>query len=243
MRPFGVGHFWFRDKSCSGCWAMQREQIMRVEVNPRAGRWCVVVGLAAVLGCAEPPPIAEPPPPKVTVQHPEQRELKDFDEYNGWIQAAKTQEVRSRVRGHIVKVNFQDGDLVKEGQLLFELDPRPFQVSIDETLARAKSLQAQQFAAQKAAARNRNLAKTGAVTVQELEQSEADAASYDARIAATMQEAQKFKLDLEFSKVTASITGRISRADDRGQPRQRGRLGSPADQHRLDRSDPGVLQR
>ena len=154
----------------------------------------------------------ELPPPKVSVQHPQQRKLVDYDDYIGWMAANQTVQVRSRVRGYIDKVNFEDGDMVKEGQLLFTLDPRPFQVNIDETLARAKALEAEKTAAEKTAARNRELVKNGAVSVQELEESEAVAASYVARIEATMQEAEKFKLDLEFSKITAPISGRTSRA-------------------------------
>ncbi len=171
------------------------------------------LSVLVVAGCTSPPPAAtEPPPPKVSVQHPERRELVDDDEYIGWMQAAETVDVRARVRGFIEQVNFQDGDLVEKGQLLFTLDPRPFQVMVDESLARAKSLEAEQVAAQKTAARNRDLVTKGAVSVQELEESEAVAASYSARIEATMQEAEKFKLDLEFSKIAAPITGRIGRA-------------------------------
>lgn len=185
---------------------------MHVDTKVRStGLWIVSI-LAATPGCSPTPPVTELPPPKVTVQPPEVRELVDYDEYNGWLAAKETVEVRARVRGHIQQVHFQDGDLVKKGQLLFELDPRPFQVSIDETLAQARSLEAQQLAAEKDVARNRELAKKGAVSVQELEKSEADAASYTARIEATRQQAEKFKLDLEFARITAPIAGRISRA-------------------------------
>jgi RND family efflux transporter MFP subunit len=179
-------------------------------------REALISGLLLAIGSAgcgrsqsEPP---ESPPPKVSVQHPERRELVDYDEYIGWMQAAKTVDVRARVRGYIQEVNFEDGDIVQKGQVLFTLDPRPFQVMVDESLAQARALDAQKLAAEKTAARNRELVKNGAVSVQELEESEANAASYAARIEAAMQQAEKFKLDLEFSRISAEISGRVSRA-------------------------------
>ena len=60
------------------------------------------------------------------------------------------------MRGHIQKIHFKDGDMVKKGQLLFELDPRPFQVGINQALAQAKALDAQKVAAEKNVARARN---------------------------------------------------------------------------------------
>src|SRR5690349_23889033 len=73
----------------------------------------------------------EPPPPKVSVARPELRQVVDFDPYNGWVQAVESVDVRSRVRGHLDKIHFKDGDLVKKGQLLFELDPRPIQADVE----------------------------------------------------------------------------------------------------------------
>ncbi len=91
--------------------------------------WLIVTSLCLgwVSGCSSAPAATEPPTPKVTVQHPETRELVDFDEYNGWTEASATVEVRSRVRGHVDKVHFKDGDVVQKDAPLFELDPRPFQ--------------------------------------------------------------------------------------------------------------------
>src|SRR5688572_11569568 len=86
-----------------------------------AGIYCT-----ALTGCDEAPAAAATETPRVTVMHPEQRELADHEPFNGWMVADKTVEVRSRVKGHIKKIHFTDGEYVKEGDLLFELDPRPF---------------------------------------------------------------------------------------------------------------------
>ncbi len=150
--------------------------------------------------------------PRVTVAHPVVRSLLDEDDYNGWLEASQTVDLRARVRGHIRKIDFKDGDMVQQGQLLFELDPRPFQAAIDEALAQAKALDAQKFAADKNAARAEELVKAKAVATSEYEQIVADAQSYTARIAAQMQAVERCRLDLEFSRITAPIAGRIGRA-------------------------------
>lgn len=175
--------------------------------------WVLVPLAAALVGCSSPSAEkTQSPPPKVSVSHPTTRTLVDEDDYNGWMRASATVEVRARVRGHIQKVAFKDGDMVKKDQLLFELDPRPFQSAIDQCLAQVKVYEAQKNAAEKEVARNRKLIKSAAVSQEELEKSEANLLSFDAQIAATMQEVAQHKLDLEFSRVTAPIAGRIGRA-------------------------------
>jgi RND family efflux transporter MFP subunit len=171
-----------------------------------------VLVVPAAVGCQEASNVAPPAAPKVTVSHPEAQTLVDEDDYNGWLQATQTVDVRARVRGNILKICFQDGDVVKKGQLLFELDPRPFQAAIDQGLAQAKALESQKVAAEKEVARNARLIEASAVSQQEYEKSQADAESYVAQIAAKMQEVAGNELNLEFSRVTAAIDGRIGRA-------------------------------
>ena len=120
----------------------------------------------------------------MTVAHPVVRSLVDEDDYNGWLEASQTVEVRARVRGHIQKVHFKDGDLVQKDQLLFELDPRPFQAALDAGRSRGRSrFEAQKVAADKNAARAEDLIKSKAVAASEYEQIVAEAQSYAARIA------------------------------------------------------------
>jgi RND family efflux transporter MFP subunit len=172
----------------------------------------ILFSLAAA-GCggtvAEP---RAPAAPKVTVGHPVQRDLVDEEDFSGWLEASATVEVRARVRGHIQKVHFKDGDIVESGQLLFELDPRSFQISIDQAKAQSEAYEAQKNAAEKDVARYTELVKTGGASKQQLEKSQADADSYDAQINAMKEQVRQFELDLEFSRVTAPIAGRISRA-------------------------------
>ena len=177
---------------------------------------CGLVLLAAVLltgaGCDDPPARAEPPPPRVSVARPEVRQVVDFDQYNGWLQSAETVDVRSRVRGHLDKIHFQDGDLVKKGQLLFELDPRPIQADIDRSKDQVKIYEAQYVAASKDEARLKELVTKGGASRSQVESSEAMAKSMEAQIEATKQEVIRKSLDLEYSRITAPIAGRIGRA-------------------------------
>src|SRR3954454_18935237 len=110
--------------------------------------WCggCVLALActlAVIGCNQATARVEPPPPKVAVQHPEARKVTDFDQYNGWLRAVDTVDIRARVRGHLDKTNFTDGDMVTKGQLLFELDPRPFEAEVGRATDQVKISDAQ----------------------------------------------------------------------------------------------------
>ncbi len=116
------------------------------------------------------------------------------------------------MRGHIEKIHFHDGDDVKQGDLLIELDPRPFRSAIEECLAQAKALEARKIAADKNVIRTTELLKRNAISAQEQEQIVADALALDAEWKAKLQQAETLKLDLEYSRIVAPIGGRISRA-------------------------------
>jgi multidrug efflux system membrane fusion protein len=140
------------------------------------------------------------------------RELVDEGDYRGWIEASQVVDLRARVRGHIDKIHFRDGDLVEEGQLLIELDPRPFQSQIDRTTAHRNALDAQRVAAEKNFARYEKLLAANATSVEDFEEARAKAESYVAEIEARDQEIRQHELELEFSRITAPISGRIGRA-------------------------------
>jgi RND family efflux transporter MFP subunit len=163
-------------------------------------------------GCEAPPPTPAPQLPKVSVMHPEQRELTDHEEFNGWMAADKSVEVRARVKGHIKKIHFTDGQYVKKGDLLFELDPRPFEAEIARVTDSAKVYDAQKNAADKEEARLRSLQTRGGASVQQVEKAEADSLALAAQISATQSEIAYKKLDLEYSRITADIAGRVSKA-------------------------------
>jgi multidrug efflux system membrane fusion protein len=145
--------------------------------------------------------------------HPEQRRLSDHEEFNGWMAADKTVEVRSRVRGHIQTVNFTDGQYVKKGDLLFELDPRPYQAEIGKASDSRRVLEAQLTAAEKEEARLRLLETKGGASTQQVEKAEADRLALEAQISAVQNEIDRAQLELEYSRVTADIDGRVGKAE------------------------------
>jgi RND family efflux transporter MFP subunit len=173
----------------------------------------VVVACLAIAGCSRKPPAGKTEQaPRVTVAHPTIRSLVDEDDYNGWLEAFKTVEVRARVRGHITKVHFKDGDFVKEGDPLFDLDPAPFEADLKQAEAQERAFDAQRVAARKDAERYAILVKQKAVSQQEFEKVVADAESFDAQIAAKKAEADRRRLDLKYAKIVAPLTGKISKA-------------------------------
>lgn len=163
-------------------------------------------------GCKEPPAPPAPPPPQVTVTFAERRAVTPGEFFNGWTAAVETVEVRSRVRGHIEQVHFRDGDLVKAGDLLFTLDPRPFQADVDAARAEQRALEAQLVAAQKERVRLEELLGKGGASRKQVEKAQADAEALQARVAATAAQVQRLALDLEYARITSPIAGRVSRA-------------------------------
>jgi RND family efflux transporter MFP subunit len=169
--------------------------------------------LATMTGCSPPAPaVTETPPPPVSVSQPVSREVTDYDDYEGRIAAVETVEVRARVRGYIVKVNFKDGDFVKKGDMLFEIDPRPYKASLDAADAQKAGADAALDLAKKEYDRALTLLRSRATSREEVDvwtgkQGVAKADQLKAQ--ASREQAQ---LDLDFTKIVAPIAGKTSRA-------------------------------
>jgi RND family efflux transporter MFP subunit len=174
----------------------------------------VAVGVS-ISGCeSSAPPVAETPPPPVTVSQPLARDVIDYDDYEGRIAAIESVEVTARVRGHLDKVNFQDGQMVKPGDLLFEIDPRPYQADVDAAEAQVAAADAALVLATKEYQRSAALLRSNAASREEVDvwvgkQAVAKADKLKAQAAV-----ERAKLDLDFTKVKAKIKvpGKISRA-------------------------------
>jgi len=162
------------------------------------------------LGCGQHPPSA-PPPPKVKALHPVQREVMEWDEYTARLDAVDSVEVRPRVSGYLQSVHFKDGALVKKGDLLFLIDPRPYEAAerhaeADNALARSRL-----DLARKNFARAAGLLQTHAISQEESDIRESTVRQAEASVAEAEAALDAAKLDLEFTRVTAPISGRASR--------------------------------
>ncbi|HUE13136.1 MAG TPA: efflux RND transporter periplasmic adaptor subunit [Planctomycetaceae bacterium] len=155
----------------------------------------------------------EPPPPTVGVSRPLVREVADVAEFTGRTGAPFSVEIRSRVTGFLVKEPFVEGSQVKQDQLLFEIDPRPYQATVDQATSDVALNKAKLKLAKADNARAKNISKmnTGAVSQQDLDTKQANEEQADAALLASQAQLESATINLEFTKITSPIDGRVSR--------------------------------
>ena len=168
----------------------------------------LVVGSFGCRGSREPP---APPPPKVTVSRPVEREIVEWDEYTGRLQATDSFEVRARVSGYLQSIHFADGAMVKEGDLLFVIDPRPYEAVLARARADVESAKARVAVAGTELARARTLLPSHAASQEQTENRSAIALQAAAALAAAQAAVTAAALDVEFTRVTSPIAGRAGR--------------------------------
>jgi len=176
-------------------------------------RLVVLLALAGLSsGCQrnKPTPPA-PPPPEVTVAKPVGREVQNFREYTGYLDAVETVNVRTRVRGFLQKVHFREGAEVNRGDPLYDIDPREFEAAVARATADHAKANAELARAQADEDRGRVLVRTMAISEEEFQQRVATRKSAQASVAQAEAALRIAKLDVEFTKITAPIGGRISR--------------------------------
>jgi RND family efflux transporter MFP subunit len=159
---------------------------------------------------SDPSPAAAPTAPMVTVAAPIERQINQWDDYVGRFEASRSVEVRPRVSGQIVAVHFTDGAIVRQGQLLFTIDPRPFTAALAEARASVASAQAALTLAETNLGRARRLLEAQAVSQSNVDQLTAEVRSARAALAAAQARVQSRALDVEFAYVRAPISGKIS---------------------------------
>jgi RND family efflux transporter MFP subunit len=178
-------------------------------------RFCasaLALGLALGLaGCARPPAEAPAPPVPVTVSYPVERYVTDYADFTARTAAVDSVEVRARVWGYLDRVNFKEGALVKKGDVLFELDPRPYQATLSQAEAKVAQDEAQLSYDEAEYRRNLNLVGTGAVSRSDLDKTAAARGVDKANVAADKALVASRQLDLEYTKIAAPVSGRVSR--------------------------------
>jgi RND family efflux transporter MFP subunit len=170
----------------------------------------VASGMAVLLAsCGEEQKAAAPPPAVVTVAHPTRRTVIDMDEYVGRFVAVDSVEIRARVSGYLDQVHFTDGQMVKQGDLLFSIDKRPFQTSLDQARANLAQARANSAFAEADLARGAQLVRDKTITEQTFDQRTQAKRVADASVAAQEAATRQAALDLQFTELRAPVDGRI----------------------------------
>jgi RND family efflux transporter MFP subunit len=164
----------------------------------------------ALAGCGEGgPKQAAPAPPAVTVAKPTKQQVTDYDEYVGRFIAVDSVEVRARVSGYLDKVHFKDGQIVKQGDPLFNIDRRPFETAAAQARATLAQARANLAFTESDLTRASQLVKDRTITEQVFEQRTQAKRVAEASVAAQEAALRQAELDLQFTELKAPVTGRI----------------------------------
>lgn len=150
------------------------------------------------------------PPPQVTVAHPIEKEVVEWDEYTGRLEAIDFVEVRARVSGYLQSIHFEDGEVVENGQLLFVVDPRPFEAEAEQAEADLRRAETNFELAKSNFERAERLIADNAIPREEFEIRRNTMRETEVAIEASRARLDAARLDVEFSEVRSPITGRIS---------------------------------
>src|SRR6267142_743195 len=167
----------------------------------RMARLLTILLLPALAACgqSQSQPQASPPPPQVTIAKPISKMIADQDEYVGRFVAVESVEVRARVSGYLEAIHFQDGQIVKKGDLLFTIDRRPFKTALAQAQASLAQARANLAFADSDLARGQGLAVGSVITQQTLDQRMQAKRVAQAAVAAQEAAADQAALDVEFT--------------------------------------------
>lgn len=147
--------------------------------------------------------------PAVIVSHPAIDNITEWQQYAGRFVAVNNVDIRSRVSGYLEKIHFQDGDIVNKGDLLFSIDPRPFKAEVSIAKATVEEREATLALAKTDSTRSIELYKTHAVSKQRVDEDKARVKQAEAQLSAAKSRLARAELDLDFTQITAPITGKI----------------------------------
>lgn len=184
------------------------------EVRPAHGltSW-ITMALSAALAAssAASAQTTTPAPPSVTVSQPLQKEITEWDQFTGQFQAVEFVEIRARVAGYLTEIHFQDGQTVKKGDLLFVIDPRPYEAALASMRAQLSQAEAQVDLAQVQLKRSTELRKRDYEPASSYDQRVSDLKVATAAVEAAKAGIRTAELNVEFTRIIAPMAGRISR--------------------------------
>jgi membrane fusion protein, multidrug efflux system len=186
-------------------------------MNSRTGLLALAIAFAtlAAAGCSSGQAgnaPTSPPAPEVTAAKVLFNDVRDWADFTGRLEPVERVDVRPRVGGYVESVAFVEGADVKQGDLLFQIDPRPFKAVVERLRADSDRATAELALARAYASRAQRLLAQRAISQEEFEQRTSDASVAEAKLASVRASLEAAELDLSFTRVTAPIAGRASRA-------------------------------
>ena len=181
----------------------------------KALRYPLVAMVAALVGaCGQAPEATEAarPAPAVSVAKVIEQQITEWDELTGRLEAPESVDIRPRVSGFIDRVAFDEGSLVKKGDLLFQIDPRPFEAEVKRLQAELQQARATERRTASEAERGERLRANNAISAELADARVSAASEAKSAVAAIQAQLDAAKLDLSFTRVTAPIDGRVGRA-------------------------------
>ena len=175
---------------------------------------CIVALLLTLAGCGDEPPTraqASGEPPSVPVSRPVVRQVSDWDEFTGRFVATAEVQLRARASGYLTGIHFRDGQMVQEGDLLFTIDPRPYQAAVQAAQASVVESQATLAVSRSELNRASQLLRSQAVPEAVYDQRLATVQRSEAQLLLAQANLLRAQLDLEYTEVRAPISGRIDR--------------------------------
>ncbi len=168
----------------------------------------LLLATVALTGCQEEKKaLAPPPPPEVEVAEVIQKDVPVYSEWVASMDGIVNATILAQVQGYLVKQNYKEGDFVKKGTLLFEIDPRPFQATVDEARAALAKQQAVLATAQANLKRILPLAAANAVSQRDKDNAVGQVQAAEAQVLVSQAQVRKAELDLGFTKITSPIDG------------------------------------
>lgn len=180
---------------------------------PAAFAAALLAIVPALSGCSGEPPQAQASqaPVAVAVARPLVRRITDWDDYTGRFEPVDAVEVRARVSGYLQSIHFRDGEMVRKGQLLFVIDPRPYQAALAEADGRLAEARSRATLARQNLERAEPLRADQILPKSTFDEREQAVQGSRASIATAAAQVQRARLDLSFTRVYAPMSGRISR--------------------------------
>jgi multidrug efflux system membrane fusion protein len=172
----------------------------------------LVAGITA--GCEQSQPqTTSNEPPGIPVSYPVEREVTEFVDFTGRTDAVQAIDIRARVTGYLMQAPFKEGAEVKKDQLLFEIDPRPYNAQFDQAISQVTLNEASLKLAKTTLARDQTIARsaTGAISQQQLDQDMAAVEEAEARLKSSQASTKVYRLNVDFTRVLSPIDGQVSR--------------------------------